>query len=274
VTPAADTGQPLVVVVDDDRLVARTLRELLESEFDVVDVTSARAALDVVSQRDVAVLLADQRMPDMSGIDLLTEARRRQPSLVGVLITAHAEVSSAIRAINSARVLGFLTKPWDEKELFLVLRRAMEAHFALRQLLRASGATERELQLFESVSDAPVPLTAQRYGRAPIREALPAEFAELAERYRELLDLALQEHVYKVNHQVSERLRSIADRLGGMSAGPRDVIDLHVAALRERLNAAAADEGSELVDVGRMMVLEMMGHVVSYYRSITLGVRT
>ena len=136
----------VVVVVDDDPGIARLLEEVLQVQFDVHAVTSPREALNLVDGNDVAVLLADLHMPEMGGVELLTEARHRRPNLVGVLITAHADVESAIRAINAAHVLGFLTKPWDEDELFSVMNRAVDAHRALRQLLRASAATERPSQ--------------------------------------------------------------------------------------------------------------------------------
>jgi FixJ family two-component response regulator len=268
-----DDDRPLVVVVDDDPLISRTLGELLETEFRVHAVTSPEAALHVLDESQVAVMLADQRMPGMGGVELLAEARARQPDIVGVLITGHADIASAVRAINSARVLGFLTKPWDEQELFTVMHRAIDAHHALQQLLRASAATEREVKVLERLISAPVPMTAQRFGRGPLRSALPDEFANLANDYGAILGNALEERVYKIDHQISEALRNLASRLGALNAGPRDVVDIHVTALKVRLESTAPRAATELVDASRLLVLELMGELVSYYRAITLGAR-
>src|SRR4051794_6801097 len=154
---------PCILVVDDDPHVARLLVEQLRVEFPVHAVTSPARALAALEDLRIAVVLADQRMPGMGGVELLTEARRVRPTVVGILITGHAEIASAVRAINEARVLGFLTKPWDEAELFAVVRRALEAHHALEQLLVASsGSAALEVAALERMSGSHVvPVTAQ-----------------------------------------------------------------------------------------------------------------
>jgi CheY-like chemotaxis protein len=263
----------LVLVVDDDQEVARLLEESVRPAFNTRSVTTGRAALDVVAREDIGVILADQRMPDMEGLELLGQVRTLRPTTVGVLITAHADMDAAILAINSARVLGFLTKPWDDDELLLVLRRAMDAHLALVQLNRASQEPERELQLLERfASGAPVPVTARGYGAAPLRETMPEAFAALTERYADVLGLGVEQRWFKVDHHTSDALHEIADRLGGLSAGARDVIDLHLAAVRLRLAAADGTSGA-IADEARLLVLELMGHLVTYYRNHTLGIR-
>ena len=265
---------PLVLIVDDDTTVGRVLEDVLRPTYRTEAVTSAREALDVVHRRDVAIVLADQRMPGTSGLELLTQVRQIQPTAVGVLMTAHADIDSAIRAINTARVLGFVAKPWDEQELLLVLERAMEAHEMLQQISRAAYEPDRELRMFEEFSgSAPVPVTAQRFGVLPLRDSLPREFQRLSEAYAEVITLALEQRAYKVDHKIGDALHDIANRLGSLSAGPRDVVDLHVTALRDRLAHSGAEERAAVAEEARFLVLELMGHVVTYYRSYTLGVR-
>jgi FixJ family two-component response regulator len=265
---------PLVLIVDDDVAVGRLLQEVLTAQFNALAVSSPRKALDLVKERDVAVVVADQRMPEMSGLELLSEVRRLAPTAVGVLITAHADLQAAMQAINSAQVLGFITKPWDEDELLVVMQRAVDAHLTLDQLRRATARRERELTLFEQLADsAPAPITAQRFGVLPLRDSLPREFDRLADTYSRILGMALEQRAFKVDRHVGQELNDLADRLGQLSAGPRDVVDLHVAALRDRLARATPEEASALSDEGRFLVLELMGDVVTYYRSYRLGVR-
>jgi FixJ family two-component response regulator len=266
--------RPNVLVVDDDPAVAGALQDVLQEEFEVRALTSAPAAMEELKRHEVAVLLADQRMPVMDGVELLSEARRLQPALVGVLMTAHADLETAIDAINQARVLAFLTKPWDEQELLETVRRAIQAHLALRHLSDRSQAPERELRLFQQITDAaPVPVTARRFGAGPLRQAAAAEFDQLAQRYANLLALALEQRVYKVDHRVSVALREVADQLGMLDAGPRDVLDLHLHALRARLASAPVAELPALTEEGRLLVLELMGDLVTYYRNVSLGAR-
>jgi hypothetical protein len=159
-------------------------------------------------------------------------------------------------------VLGFITKPWDERELLLVLERAVEAHQTLQQISRVAYQPERELRMFEDfLGSAPVPVTAQRFGVLPLRDGLPREFQRLAQAYGETLTLALERRVYKVDHNVGDALREIAHRLGSLSAGPRDVVDLHVEALRDRLAQASAEQRPAIADESRLLVLELMGHL-------------
>jgi hypothetical protein len=116
-----------------------------------------------------------------------------------------------------------------------------------------------------------VPITGERFGAASIREGLPEVFAELLGRYAALLESALEQRVYKVDRRMSETLRHLADRLGALRAGPRDVIELHSMVLRGRLSAASAEQADAYADEGRLLVLELMGHLVSYYRGYSLG---
>jgi len=266
--------RPLVVIVDDDRAVAEALQEALQPEFEVVAVTRPQAALAALADRDVSVLLADQRMPGMDGVELLAEARQRHPEVVGVLITAYADVEAAMEAINAARAFAFLTKPWEEGELLVTLRRAVEAHRVLRrQHGELREQQQRELAGLEELSrSTPAPITAQRFGAAPLRQQAPEAFDALLRGYAEVLEHAVEQRIYRVDHRVSDALGSLASQLGGLRAGPRDVVDLHTTALKRRLASAGTEEAEAYTEEGRLLVLELMGHLVSYYRGYTLGV--
>lgn len=263
-------SRPMVLIVDDDATIGRVLEDVLQPTYATRAVTSAAAALEFVKSTDVAIVLADQQMPGMTGLELLTEVRRIKPTAVGVLITAFADLQDAMEAINTVRVLGFVAKPWDEQELLDIVHKALDAHVALRQLARPA---ERELRALQSMAGAPTPITAQRFGVLPLRDSAPTEFQRLARTYTEILGLALDQRMYKVDHKTSQALHELAYELGAFSAGPRDVIDLHVQALKERMAHASREQTSALGEEARLLVLELMGHVVTYYRSYTLGVR-
>jgi response regulator RpfG family c-di-GMP phosphodiesterase len=260
-----------VLIVDDDAAIGHVLEDELRPSFDVQAVTSPQIALQRVKDDDVAIVVADQRMPTMDGLELLAEVRHIKPTAVGVLMTAYADLEDAVTAINTVRVVGFVVKPWDHDELMAVMQRALEAHTALRQMIRPP---DREISLLQSLaSSAPAPVTAQRFGVLPLRDSMPQQFEHMARRYERILSDALEQRNFKVERQTSQSLQDLADALGALSAGPRDVIDLHVKALSMRLAAAGREESTALTEEGRLLVLELMGHVVTYYRSYTLGVR-
>lgn len=267
-------GSATILVVDDDRDLAETLAETLRLEFEVLAVTAPEAALAALERQDLAVLIADQQMPGMDGVALLAEARRRRPDVVGLMLTAHADLDTALQAINTARAFAFLTKPWDADELLVIVRRAVEAHRALRrQRDNLLMLWQRELQTLQELSrSTPTPVTAQRFGDGPLRDRVPDLFEELTRRYVEVLDNAFEQRNYRVEHRVSENLVLLADRLSTLRAGPRDVMELHTVVMPRRLQRASLEEAEAFAEEGRMLVLELMGHLVSCYRAYTLGV--
>jgi len=124
--------KPIILTVDDDRevlqAIARDVRHGFGEHFRVIRAESGDRALDVLRQlrlanESVALMLVDQRMPGLTGIELLAEARRLYPEAKTALLTAYADTEAAITAINEIRLDHYLVKPWDppEQRLFPVL---------------------------------------------------------------------------------------------------------------------------------------------------------
>lgn len=118
-------AKPVILTVDDDpevlRAVERDLRRHYRADYRVVAANSAAEALDATQQLKrrgsaVALVLADQRMPSMSGTELLAEIRKLYPDARKVLLTAYADTDAAIAAINQAGINHYLMKPWDPPE--------------------------------------------------------------------------------------------------------------------------------------------------------------
>ncbi|HEV3261563.1 MAG TPA: diguanylate cyclase [Gemmataceae bacterium] len=112
------------MVVDDEAPVLTTVAALLAGEFDVLAVTSAEAAQRVFAARDVDVLLADQHLPGMAGVQLLEWVRQHSPQTIRLLMTGLGTLEDAVQAINCGRVHRYLFKPWRSDELLLILREA------------------------------------------------------------------------------------------------------------------------------------------------------
>lgn len=125
-------ARPILLAVDDDvhvlEAVVQDLRRQYGAEYRVMRAASGQAALDVLTQikareEPVALIVSDQRMPGMSGVEFLEHARVIYPEARRVLLTAYADTEAAIQAINTARIHYYLTKPWDppEEKLYPVL---------------------------------------------------------------------------------------------------------------------------------------------------------
>ena len=130
-------ARPFLLAVDDDvsvlEAVVQDLRRHYGATYRVMRAASGQAALDTMAQlkkrqEPVALLLSDQRMPGMTGVEFLEKARELYPEAKRVLLTAYADTEAAIRAINTARIHYYLNKPWDppEEKLYPVLTDLLE----------------------------------------------------------------------------------------------------------------------------------------------------
>ena len=130
-------ARPILLAVDDDvsvlEAVVQDLRREYGAGYRVIRAAGGQAALDTLAQlklrhEPVALMVSDQRMPGMTGVEFLEQARELYPEARRVLLTAYADTEAAIRAINSARIHYYLNKPWDppEEKLYPVLSDLLE----------------------------------------------------------------------------------------------------------------------------------------------------
>ena len=117
-----------ILFVDDDEGNLVVCEAHCSPEFEVLTAQSAEDALVLLSKEEVGVVVADQRMPGVSGVELLERVRDEYPDAVRILITAYSDLSSAIGAINRGQVRRYLRKPWQPEELIAVLRDAIDVY--------------------------------------------------------------------------------------------------------------------------------------------------
>jgi diguanylate cyclase (GGDEF)-like protein len=122
-----------LLIVDDEPYILTTLSAFLCAEFEVLTADSAQSALRILNDRNVDILLTDQKMPGMKGVDLLAWTREHAPKTMRLLMTGFAEFEDAVDAINRARVHRFLFKPWHADELVQIMRDAAHTFRLERQ---------------------------------------------------------------------------------------------------------------------------------------------
>lgn len=115
-----------LLIVDDEAPNRRLLERVFSREYDCLTASSGAEAIDVLKQHDVAILITDQRMPQMTGIDLLKQTAHLRPNMVRILLTGYTDVEALVEAINSGLVYMYVTKPWNNDELKLRVNRACE----------------------------------------------------------------------------------------------------------------------------------------------------
>jgi signal transduction histidine kinase len=133
----------------------------------------------------------------------------------------------------------------------------------------SSGLGAEDMAILEMLSTAPksTSVTAQLFGVVALHERAPQEYWRLFERYARLLDLALDHQTYKMDgQQLSDELREIAEQLGRLGAGAREVAELHARALRQKTRTATVVKSQAFTAEGRLVSFELMGHLLSFYR--------
>ena len=113
-----------LLVVDDEPFILTTLATLLGADFDVLTADGGEAAQAIFGQREIDLILTDQKMPRMSGVQLLEWVRQQSPKTIRLLMTGFAELEEAVEAINRGQVFRYLFKPWKAEELLENLKGA------------------------------------------------------------------------------------------------------------------------------------------------------
>jgi DNA-binding NtrC family response regulator len=151
-TPAARRKRP-ILVVDDEPEMLLSLRDLLRREFDVYTAGSGQEGLELLQEHEIHVVMSDQRMPQMTGVELLKRIKCEHPEAIRMIFTGYADIHAVIDAVNQGSVFRYVTKPWDPEELVAALRSAGEAFDRLadrNRLLADLRVYEQRCEAFDA----------------------------------------------------------------------------------------------------------------------------
>lgn len=152
-----------VLLVDDEPNIITALRRLLRREpYELVTAASGEDALALMQQQPVDVIISDYRMSGMNGIELLRQIQDHWPDTIRLVLSGYSEVKAIIAAINEGAIYKFMTKPWNDEELLLNIRRAVEQYEMEGQIKRMAREIARQneqlihlnRQLSERATDA------------------------------------------------------------------------------------------------------------------------
>ncbi|WP_080693860.1 HD domain-containing phosphohydrolase [Ralstonia pickettii] len=152
--PAAPTeATPLILLVDDEPGALSSLRRLLRpTGYRVITAESGVAALEMLAVYPVDLIISDMRMPGMNGAEFLARARERSPDTMRILLTGYSEVDSAVRAINEGGVYRYLNKPWDDQDLLLTVKHAIEQRMLAREAQRLTELTRQQNEALQQLN--------------------------------------------------------------------------------------------------------------------------
>ncbi len=274
-----------VLLIEDKLENIKLLQDLLSKSqhsslakrltFPITCVTSLRESVKSLEAHKFDVILLDLDLPDSQGLDTLIKLREK---VANVPIIVAMDGQSEGRVVESLKLGadGYLQiKNIDSNLLIHEIRLGIE-----RQKYRTKiNQQQQEMSQAQEFADldslikfsGETSVTARLFGAYPLQESLPDIFDELVETYGKLLDLALEQRMFKVDYNISEQLRILGEKLGFLKASPRDAIEIHTKVLKEKSKDVPMAKSQAYVAEGRLMILELMGYLASFYRKYYIG---
>jgi response regulator RpfG family c-di-GMP phosphodiesterase len=140
-------SEHFILLVDDEQSITRSLQRLFRKEkYQVLTATSGPEGLDILAAMDqpVSLIISDQRMPGMTGAQFLEKARTLAPDAIRFLLTGYSDVKDILDAVNKGEIHRYLTKPWNDDDLLLQVRSALEAYELKTENRRLHALTARQ----------------------------------------------------------------------------------------------------------------------------------
>src|SRR5947209_7937499 len=146
-----------LLVVDDEPDVVHSVQDLLRLDYKVLGATRAKDGLRILQEQEVHLVMTDQRMPEMTGVEFLSQVRGGHPEAIRLLFTGYADFKAVIDAINQGNIYRYITKPWDPDDLQIIIRQAAEQYDLLverKRLLAELQMKNLELQKANEMKEA------------------------------------------------------------------------------------------------------------------------
>jgi len=213
-----------VLCVDDEANILSALRRLFRPCGYVVTVAaSGEEGLAILDQTPFDLVISDMRMPGMSGAQFLEEVSTRWPDTMRLLLTGYADIDSTIDAVNKGRIFHYVSKPWDDKALLLIVRHALERKQLERDKARLEALTAQQNEELKDVNGSlELKVMERTVELRKANEHIKASFITSIKVFANLIELregAIGGH----SRRVAELARKLAKRAGMDAAAVQDV---------------------------------------------------
>ncbi|MCK2149272.1 response regulator [Marinobacter alexandrii] len=180
--PVAEAPLPSakLLLVDDEDNILRSLQRVLRKEpYELTTATSGDQAIGLMEEQGFDLVISDARMPGMDGPTLLATIKKKDPSCIRILLTGYADIDSTVKAINDGQIYRYISKPWNDDELRLIIRQALAFKQSERRRLALEKLTRKQNQELQELNST-------------LEQKVRARTEELRET-ADMLDLAYQE---------------------------------------------------------------------------------
>jgi len=128
-----------VLYVDDEQNNLFSFKATFRLKYNVITALSGDEAMEILKRTPVEVIITDQRMPQMTGVEFLEKVLEVYPDPIRLLLTGYADMNAVIDAVNKGKIFHYLTKPWNEEELTMAIERAYEVYKQQKEIVEMNG---------------------------------------------------------------------------------------------------------------------------------------
>ena len=203
--------------------------------YNILTASSGKEGLEKIAQNKVDLILSDHKMPQMTGVEFLKEAKKVSPDTVRIILTGYADVQAAMDAINQGEVYRFITKPWDDQDLKLTVKRALQQrdlvleNRRLNELTRKQNEELKELNrdLEKRVQERTKEIRRKNEELSKLYTDLEKNFLDSIRVFASLVELR-DSYIGSHSKRVAAFSRSIAEKWG---LDEKEVLDVEIAAI-------------------------------------------
>ena len=199
-----------VLCVDDEKNILNSLRRLLRQEnYNLLTASSGAEGLKLLEETHVQLVISDQRMPEMSGVDFLSQVREKYPEIIRIILSGYTDVNSITDAINKGHIYKFLLKPWDEQNLFLEIRQALQKYDLIEDNQRLHQQVLRQNEELKRMNENLEQIVAARTSELGLQnQALELSHAILEDIPLSIIGLSAEGFVAVINRKTQQMRHS------------------------------------------------------------------
>lgn len=146
--------KPTLLIVDDEEFILNSLVRLFRNEdYEVFTATSGAEGIGIMEDNDIFLVISDNIMPGMSGVEFLSRVKDTSPDTIRIMLTGYADLEASIAAINKGEVYRFITKPWNDEELKVIVRQSLEYRDLMLTNRTLTRTVKRQSYLLKKLED-------------------------------------------------------------------------------------------------------------------------
>ena len=229
-----------ILLVDDEENILNALNRTLRKEgHRILTAKSGAEGLSAIEKEEITVVLSDHRMPGMEGVEFLDEVRKRSPDTIRMMLTGYADMQAVMAAINRGEVYRFITKPWNDDEIRLILKDAIRQYELVEENKELQGLTRRQNLILKDLNTNLEQRVAERTKEVEtLYKELEQNFFDFVRVFMSLMEL---KSPYLGSH--SKRVAALSRRLAEKTGLPPDeILNIEVASLLQDIGTLGFPE--------------------------------